>query len=124
MKTCPFNLEGVLAEAPFRWAAMHLPFTRRWIARLDDLVGNGRINPVKKWWWDIDSDADGNLVPARRVNERELEFRPPMSPDKQKLACFPADMAPPPDAGPTPLDRKEGVRRYRDAMRPGNAKSD
>lgn len=124
MKTCPFNLEGVLAEAPFRWAATHLPFTRPWIARLDDMVGNGRINPVKKWWWDIDTDENGQLVPARRVNERELEFRPPMSPGKQKLACFPADMAPPPDAGPTPLDRKEGVRRYRDAMRPGNAKSD
>ena len=25
MKTCPWNLEGLFAEAPFRWAAMQLP---------------------------------------------------------------------------------------------------
>jgi hypothetical protein len=98
---------------------MHLPFTRPWLARLDDWVGNGRINRVKKWWWDLDTDADGRLMPARRVNERELEFRPATSPARQKLACFPADMVPPPDAGPTPLDRKEGMRRYQAAARPG-----
>ena len=36
MKTCPYNVEGVLSERPFQWAAMRLPFTRRWIAHLDD----------------------------------------------------------------------------------------
>ena len=25
MKTCPWNLEGLFAEAPFRWAAMNVP---------------------------------------------------------------------------------------------------
>ena len=120
MKTCPYNLEGVLAERPFLWAAMHLPATRRWLAKLDDTVGNGRINRLKKWWWDLDSDEDGRFIPARRVNERELEFRPPQAPERQKLACFPADMAPAPDAGPTPPDRKEGVRRYQAAQRPAD----
>jgi reductive dehalogenase len=114
MKTCPFNLEGVLAERPFLWAAMNWPWARPWIAKLDDWVGNGRINPVKKWWWDLDRDDDGRFVPARRVNERELEFRPAMSPEKQKLACYPADTAPRPgESDPVPLDRKAGVERYR-----------
>ncbi len=118
MKTCPWNLEGVLAEWPFLWAAMHLPFTRPWLARFDDWLGRGRINPVKKWWWDLEIDADGRYVPARRTNERQLEFRPRTDPAKQKLACYPADMAPPPAAGPTPPDRKAGLRRYREAPRP------
>ena len=30
MKTCPFNIEGVLAERALLWAAIKLPFTRRW----------------------------------------------------------------------------------------------
>ena len=124
MKTCPFNLEGVLSERPFLWAAMHLPFTRKWIAALDDKVGNGRINPIKKWWWDLDIDESGRYVPAKRVNERQLEFRPPMDPDKQKLACYPADMAPAPGAGPTPPDRKEGIRRYSEAVTPRYYKSE
>ena len=39
MKTCPFNIEGVLSERAFLWAAIKLPFTRRFIAHLDDRVG-------------------------------------------------------------------------------------
>jgi reductive dehalogenase len=111
MKTCPFNLEGVAAERPFLWSAMNLPFTREWIAKLDDKVGNGRINPVKKWWWDIDSDEAGNLIPAQRVNERQLNFRE--QPTDQKLACYPPELQPKPDDPPTPPDRKRGMEAYR-----------
>ena len=55
MKTCPYNVEGVLAERPFQWAAMKLPFARAWIARLDDKLGRGEINQAKKWWVDIEA---------------------------------------------------------------------
>ncbi|MGE0335197.1 MAG: reductive dehalogenase domain-containing protein [Gammaproteobacteria bacterium] len=113
MKTCPWNVEGVLSEAPFRWAAMHLPFARRSIARLDDKVGNGRINPRKKWWWDLDTDQDGRIIPARKTNERQLVFRPPLGAEEQKLACYPPDLAPGADAAsPTPPDRRAGMERY------------
>jgi ferredoxin len=119
MKTCPYNLEGILAERPFHWAAMHLPFTREWIAKLDDKVGNGRINPVKKWWWDLDSDDDGNVIPAKKSNERELVFRPPLKAEEQKLGCYPPDIAPSPfSSEPAPPDRKEAVKRYRAALSP------
>ena len=119
MKTCPWNIEGVLTERPFLWAAMHLPFTRKWIARLDDVVGNGRINPVKKWWWDLDTDDDGRVIPARRSNVRELVFREPLKPEEQKLACYPPDLAPAPDSGASEPDRRRGMEAYRSAVKPG-----
>ncbi len=118
MKTCPYNVEGVLAEKPFLWAAMNLPFTRRWIARLDDKVGNGKINPVKKWWWDLDTDANGRVVKAKRANARELSFRPALSPEDQKLGCYPPDLAPAPDSPPLPPDRKAAMERYQAAEKP------
>lgn len=119
MKTCPWNMEGVLAEKPFLWAAMHLPFTRRWLARLDDKVGNGLINPVKKWWWDLDSDADGNIIQAPKTNRRQFSKRTNMDPAKQSMGCYPAELASPPaSATPVPLDRKAAVEKYRNAQSP------
>lgn len=115
MKTCPWNIEGVLKERPFLWSAMHLPFTRKWIAKLDDKLGNGRINPVKKWWWDMDTDENGKVIPAKRSNARQLIFRPPMKPAEQKLACYPPDLSPEPDSDTVAPDRNRGVQAYRNA---------
>jgi hypothetical protein len=119
LKTCPYNLEGVLSERPFQWAAMHLPFARKWVANLDDKVGNGAINARQKWWWDLDTAADGRIVAAARANARPLNFRAPLSHEQQKLAAFPFGTAPPPVTdGPAVPDRKEGVERYRAAEIP------
>ena len=124
MKTCPWNIEGVLSEGPFLWAAMNLPFTRRWIARLDDAVGNGLINPVKKWWWDLDADEDGNLVPAARTNRRQFSKRTSMDPAKQTMACYPAEIASPPVAEkPVILHRKIAVQKYKTAESPEEYKA-
>ena len=124
MKTCPYNIEGVLAEKPFLWAAMNLPFTRKWIAKLDDKVGNGRINPVKKWWWNHDTDEEGNIIWAKKTNERQISFRASLSPEKQKLACYPAEIATPP-VSETPVipDRKLGVEKYKAAESPETYKA-
>ena len=118
MKTCPYNLEGIAAERPFLWGAMNLPSARRLIAGLDDRVGNGKINPVKKWWWDLDTDETGKIVPAKRVNTRELEFRS-LQPTEQKMACYPLEVVPSPVViEPTALDRKEGMQFYQAAVSP------
>ncbi len=118
MKTCPWNIEGVLKERPFLWSAIHLPGTRRWLAALDDRVGNGRINPVKKWWWDLDTDDEGNVIPAKRTNARELEFRS-ASPGGQKLACYPVEVCSPPvSEKPLAPNRKAGMEYYRSAPTP------
>lgn len=119
MKTCPYNLEDIAVEKPFLWGAMNVPPARKLIADLDDKVGNGRINPVKKWWWDLDTDDGGNIVPARRANARELEFRS-VQPKEQKLACYPHEVVPTPIVvEPTAPDRKQGMQSYREAMSPG-----
>jgi len=47
MKTCPWNLEGLFAEAPFRWAASNIPAAAPLLAKLDDLVGNGGLNDTR-----------------------------------------------------------------------------
>ncbi len=118
MKTCPYNLEGIAVERPFLWGAMNVPAMRKWIADLDDKVGNGKINPVKKWWWDLDTDDEGNIVPARRINARELEFRS-VQPAEQKMACYPAGVVPTPIVvEPTAPDRKQGMQFYKQAISP------
>ncbi len=124
MKTCPWNIEGVLAERPFLWAAMNLPFTRSWIAKLDDVVGNGLINPVKKWWWDLDSDSEGNIIPAERTNRRQFSKRTNMDPAKQTMGCYPAEIASPPVAEqPVILHRKIAVEKYKTAESPEEYKA-
>ncbi|MDX1376864.1 MAG: reductive dehalogenase domain-containing protein, partial [Burkholderiales bacterium] len=74
MKTCPWNLEGLFADAVFRWAAMNLPRQARRLARFDDWLERGSINPVKKWWWDIELDrASGRYVRAAQTHARGLQ---------------------------------------------------
>jgi len=118
MKTCPWNLEGLFAEAPFRWAAMHLPGTARALAKLDDIAGNGEINPVKTWWWDLEMVDEGPYDPtAKPVNRRPLQKDLKLRHADQTLAVYPAPLAPPPWPWPFPMDREAGIRAY-EAMIP------
>jgi len=118
MKTCPWNLEGLFKEAPFRWMAMKMPSLAKWIAKLDDKVGNGSINPVKKWWWDIDADATGKHIPAEKTNKRELKVNFDLKYEDQTLACYPANVAPAPYPVPQPIDREQGITTYRNLLSP------
>ncbi|MBO6776493.1 MAG: 2Fe-2S iron-sulfur cluster binding domain-containing protein [Marinibacterium sp.] len=113
MKTCPWNLEGIFAERPFRWAAMNLPATAPALAKLDDMVGNGGLNPVKKWWWDIELCEDGAYRAAREtVNARDLDKKLDVRYEDQTLAVYPAPLAPPPWPYPFPMDREAGIEAY------------
>ena len=74
MKTCPWNLEGLFTEAPFRWLASNVPGAAQSLAKLDDKVGHGTINPVKKWWWDLEKIDEGPYLKTKNgVNVRELQ---------------------------------------------------
>jgi len=123
MKTCPYNIEGVLAERPVQWAAMKLPFARSWIARLDDKLGRGEINQAKKWWIDIEVLDNVPVEPPKGANTRGLNLdRKPR--DESGFALFPPEMAPPgPDGmAPFPLDREAGIAASQEAERPAEAR--
>ena len=114
MKTCPWNLEGLFAEKPFRWAASNIPAAAPVLARLDDALGNGGLNPVKKWWWDIELADDGAYHAATEpVNARDLQKDLDLKYEDQTLAVYPASLAPPPWPYPYPMDREAGIRAYR-----------
>jgi reductive dehalogenase len=110
MKTCPYNHEGLLAHRALLWAAIHLPFTRRWIVRLDDAVGNGAINAAKTWWTDLEI-VDGKIVVPRGTNRRGLSLgKAAKPPAEHAIAYYPAAVMPPPDAKePVPVDRKAAL---------------
>ena len=73
MKTCPWNLEGLFSEKPFRWIATNIPSAAPFLAKLDDWVGNGERNIIKKWWWDLEIQADEAVsythltLPTKRI---------------------------------------------------------
>ncbi len=113
MKTCPWNLQGLFAEAPFRLAAMRAPVLAPWLARLDDRVGRGGLNPAKKWWWDIELYEDGAYRPARApVNRRNLQPDLVVRAQDQTLAVYPAPLAPHPWPYPFPMDREKGIEAW------------
>lgn len=113
MKTCPWNLEGLFAEAPFRKLAMTVPAAAKALAKLDDVLGNGAINPVKKWWWDLEMEDDGAYRPSRHpVNQRDLQKGLDLRFEDQTLAVYPAPLAPPPYPWPFPMDREAGIAAY------------
>jgi len=117
MKTCPWNLEGLFAEAPFRWVAMHLPGTAKALAKLDDLAGNGGLNDAKKWWWDLEMVDEGPYAPSPHpVNRRPLSPELDLRYEDQTLAVYPAPLAPPPWGWPFAMDREAGIKAYRDMI--------
>jgi len=121
MKTCPWNLEGLFAERPFRWAAMNIPAAAPALAKLDDRLGKGGLNPVKKWWWDIELSEEGAYRPARKpVNARDLQRDLDLRYEDQTLAVYPAPLTPPPWPYPYLMDREAGIAAYR-AMIPAAA---
>ena len=119
MKTCPWNLEGLFADSAFRWLAMHLPSQAKHLAALDDHWGRGRINPVKTWWWDLELDrSTQRYVQAKLTHRRGLNIGLKIDPALQTLAVYPADQMPPPYPVAFPVDREQGIARYRALLSP------
>lgn len=119
MKTCPWNLEGLFAEAPFRWAASNIPGAAKHLAKLDDRMANGSINPVKRWWWDLEMIDEGPYtLSPNGSNTRELQTDLELKFEDQTLAVYPANLAPPPYLFPFPMDREAGIQAYKDMITP------
>ena len=113
MKTCPWNLEGLFADAPFRWAATNIPASAPLLAKLDDMAGRGGLNDIKKWWWDLELAEDGAYRPtAHPVNRRGLSRDLKLRYEDQTMAVYPAPLAPHPYPYPYPMDREAGIKAY------------
>lgn len=118
MKTCPLNKvvtwEGPLATRVASWFGVNVRWMKPLLVPiavwLDDKLGHGVRNPVKKWWLDLEI-VDGNCVlPPKGVNQRDLNLDHKIDPDKQKMAYYHADVMPPPDsAEPVMVDRKAAL---------------
>jgi hypothetical protein len=119
----PYNHEGLLVHRLFLWLAIHAPWSRRWIAALDDRIGNGNVNWVKRWWQDLEV-VGGRTVKPKQANARDLDLARRLDPAKQKMAYYPASMMPPADAKePFPVDRKRALKMAERLETPAGAEA-
>jgi len=131
MKTCPLNkvvtTDGPIIQRLASWCGIHVPLLKPLLVPiavwLDDFMGNGRRNPVKKWWFDLEV-IDGNcVIPVKGINQRELDVARSIDPQKQKMAYYPASVMPVPnDLRPQPVDRKAAVATAQNLETPAAAR--
>ena len=118
MKTCPLNkvvtADGSVLERVASWCGINAGILKSVLVplavRIDDWLGNGTRNPVKKWWFDLEV-IDGVCVdPVKGANKRELEPGHHVDPARQKIAYYLANMMPVPnDLNAQPTDRKAAL---------------
>lgn len=110
MKTCPYNTEGLLSHRALLWAARNIPASRALIAKWDDKLGKGSINPTKKWWFDLEQIDGAAVVPQAGTNRRDLTPDANTDPSKQKIALYLPEVHPAGDSqSPHPVDRKQAL---------------
>ena len=120
MKTCPLNkvvdADGALLHRIGTWLGIHT----RWLKRalvpiavyLDDKLGYGTRNPIKRWWLDLEI-VDGQAQVPRGTNERDIDPNLSVNPDKSPVGYYHASDNPPPNAGAeaVPVNHKAAIRR-------------
>jgi reductive dehalogenase len=117
MKTCPINkvvdADGALLTRMASWLGVNAMWLKPLMVPIatfmDDWLGNGRRNPVKKWWLDHEI-VNGVAVTPKGTNERDIDPARKVDPAHQKMAVYNADMMPAPnEPGPVALDRKAAM---------------
>jgi reductive dehalogenase len=123
MKMCPWNTEGLAIHRLAGWVARRVPATHRPMAWLDDRLGNGSRNTVKRWWFDLDV-VDGVCVPpGQGANERDLNLANAARAEKQKISLILPDFWPAPnEPGIVPIDRVLAAKSYEEAESPEAAR--
>ncbi len=95
MKTCPLNkvvsADGALTHRIGSWLGIHT----RWLKTLlvpiavflDDWIGYGNRNPVKRWWLDLEL-VDGQARVPAGTNERDLTLTADTSGKKSPVGYY------------------------------------
>lgn len=60
IKVCPWNKPEGWTHDLVRWMIKHMPFTDRFLIKMDDVWGYGKADQRYKWWYDLE-DVDGVL---------------------------------------------------------------
>lgn len=114
MKTCPLNkvpgADGSMLTRIAGWLGVNAMWLKPLLVpvavKLDDWLGHGRINPLKKWWLDIEIIEGAPSEPKNGTNAREIDPRKNLH-TKEKIVYYHANLMPPPDStDPFPVDRK------------------
>lgn len=105
MKTCPINkvvdADGALLTRVASWLGVNaMPLKPMMVpiaTWMDDWLGNGKRNLVKKWWFDHEFQDGVTIDPPKGTNERDIDPTRKVDPAKQKMAYYHASDMPPPD---------------------------
>ncbi len=119
MKTCPLNKvvswDGPITTQIASWCGVNAfwlkPLLVPIAVKLDDVLGHGIRNPVKKWWLDMEI-IDGVCVPPTKgVNQRDLDINRKIDVKKHKIGYHHANMMPPPNSSGMAheVKRKDGI---------------
>lgn len=119
MKTCPLNKvvnwDGPLATQIASWCGVNAfwlkPVLVPIAVKLDDILGHGVRNPVKKWWLDMEIIDDVCVAPSKGVNQRDLNINRKIDVKKHKVGYHHANMMPPPNSSGMAhaVNRKDGI---------------
>ncbi len=132
MKTCPLNKvvnwDGPLATTAASWLGIHAQWLKPVLVplatRLDDWLGYGVRNPVKKWWLDLEIVEGRCVTPRRGVNKRDINISHKLDPANQKIAYYNANVMPSPAAHGIAVvpDRKQALAAAKDMESPQAAR--
>ena len=121
MKTCPLNkvvsADGALTHRIGTWLGIHA----RWLKPalvplavfLDDWIGYGNRNPLKRWWLDLEL-VDGQARVPAGTNERDLNLTADTSGKKSPVGYYnAADMPRGDRKEPLLANHKQAIDRSR-----------
>lgn len=119
MKTCPLNKvvssDGSLLHRVGTWLGINAPWLKPIMVpiavKLDDTLGFGKRNPIKRWWQDLEM-IDGKIRKPRATNERDINPEADVSGQKSPIGYYNAADMPAPDASePLPVNHKQAIQR-------------
>ena len=91
------------------------------VVKLDDWLGFGKRNAVKRWWLDLEVVGEQGVRP-RATNERDIDPEGTIRQEKSPVGYYYASNMPPPGArDPVPVNHKDAVARAAELETPEQA---